>query len=124
VLEGRSDLAIAAFPVPTGGGFGLVKRAARSWIRGLTGFDAEQPLSGQRAITASCLGTCRPIARGFGVEVAMTVDALRGGLRVREIEVPGLSHRPTGRGPRGFLHRGRQGVDIAAALANRTLGRR
>ena len=124
VLEGRAELAVAAFPVLTGGGFGIVKRAARSGIRALTGFDAREPLSGQRAITASCLEACRPLARGFGVEVAMTIDALRGGFRVQEIDVPGLSHRPTGRNARGFLHRGRQGLDIAAALAARALGLR
>jgi len=122
VLEGRADLAIAAFPALPGGGFGIVKRAARSGIRGLTGFDAQEPLSGQRAITAACLEACRPLARGFGAEAAMTVDALRSGFRVRELDVPGLSHRPTGRGARGFLHRARQGLDIASALTARAFG--
>jgi len=124
VLQGRSDLAVAVFPPQTGGGFGTVKRAARSGIRALAGFDAREPLSGQRAIAASCLETCRPLARGFGVEVAMTVDALRNGFRVRELDVPGLVHRPTGRGARGFAHRGRQGLDIASALAARAIGLR
>src|SRR3990170_2827886 len=52
VLEGRSDMAIAAFPPQEGGGFGRVKRAAARAIRTLSGFEAAEPLSGQRAITA------------------------------------------------------------------------
>ena len=50
----------------------------------------------------------------------MTLDAVRAGLRVKEIELP-LSHRATGRTPRGFLHRARQLRDIrraAIAAAN------
>jgi hypothetical protein len=54
----------------------------------------------------------------------MTVDAVRAGLRVREVVVPGLSHRPTFRDAAGFAHRARQGVDIAGALLVRALGLR
>ena len=57
----------------------------------------------------------RPLAGGFGVETAMTIDAVRAGVRVVEIPIEGLEHRPTYRTPRGFLHRGRQGWDIARA---------
>jgi hypothetical protein len=45
----------------------------------------------------------------------MTVDALRGGLTVAELELP-LAHRASGRDFRGFLHRGRQLVDAVLAL--------
>jgi hypothetical protein len=60
------------------------------------------------------------------METAMTIDAVRAGLRVVEIPIDGLSHRPTGRGTRGFAHRARQGLDILAAVAARAvpLGRR
>ncbi len=121
VLTGWTDLAIARFPPAQGGGFGLVKRAAAAAIRLLTGFRAEEPLSGQRAITGHALAACRPLARGFGVETAMTIDALRAGLRV--VEVPAeLAHRRTGRTLRGFAHRARQGLDIALAVLPRALG--
>jgi glycosyltransferase involved in cell wall biosynthesis len=123
VLAGEVHLAIAAFPPGQGGGFGLVKRFASRAIRWCSGFTAAEPLSGQRALTAEALGACRPLARGFGVETAMTIDAVRAGLRV--VEVPArLSHRPTGRSVRGFAHRGRQGVDILLAVAPRALGLR
>ena len=123
VSSGDADLAIATFPPAAVGGFGIVKRFAGRAIRLLAKFDAREPLSGQRAITASALAACRPIAGGFGVETAMTIDAVRGGFRV--VEVPAaLSHRPTGRSLPGFAHRGRQGLDIARAVATRALGLR
>jgi hypothetical protein len=124
VIEGRADMAIAVFPPQEGGGFGTVKRGAARAIRVLSRFEASEPLSGQRAITAACMAACRPLARGFGVETALTVDAVRRGFRVVEIPVQGLRHRPTGRSLQGFAHRGRQGVDIARAVARRAVFRR
>jgi UDP-GlcNAc:undecaprenyl-phosphate GlcNAc-1-phosphate transferase len=55
-----------------------------------------------------------PLAAGFGVETRMTIDALRAGLDVREVEVD-LGHRATGRDVTGFVHRGRQLRDILLA---------
>ena len=123
VREGKADIAIATFPKLAGGGFGMVKRAAARLIRAACGFDAREPLSGQRAITAFALAAVRPLAPGFGLEVGMTIDAVRAGLRVVEIPIEGLSHRPTGRGVRGFTHRARQGADILAAVAARAIPR-
>lgn len=121
VLEGRTDLAIALVPRAQGGGFGLVRRAAAAAIRALTGFTLGQPLSGQRAIVGEALAACRPLAAGFGVETGMILDVLRAGFRVLEVPAPGVTHRPTGRTLRGFVHRGRQGWDIARAVAGRAL---
>jgi len=123
VLQGGADLAIADPPAQKGGGFGLVKKAAGRAISRLTGFRPRAPLSGQRAVSARALAACRPLARGFGVEAAMTLDALRAGLRVVELPVP-VHHRPTGRTLGGFVHRGRQGLDILVALVVRALGLR
>jgi glycosyltransferase involved in cell wall biosynthesis len=123
VLDGRADLAIAVPPPQEGGGFGLVRRAAERAIRAACGFEASAPLSGQRVITAPALASCRPLAAGFGVETAMTIDAVRAGFRV--IEVPAaIHHRATGRDVSGFAHRGRQGLDIARAAATRLGGLR
>jgi hypothetical protein len=123
VREGSADVAIAAFPKLGGGGFGMVKRTAAGLIRAACGFEAREPLSGQRALTAAALAAVRPLAPGFGLEVGMTIDAVRAGLRVVEIPIEGLSHRPTGRGARGFAHRARQGADILAAVAGRAIPR-
>jgi glycosyltransferase involved in cell wall biosynthesis len=123
VVGGRADLAIAVPPPQEGGGFGLVKRAAARAIRAACGFEAAAPLSGQRAITAVALDACRPLAGGFGVETAMTIDVVRAGFRV--IELPAdVRHRATGRDAGGFAHRGRQGIDIALAAGARLGGLR
>lgn len=123
VLAGSADLAIATFPPAQGGGFGIVKRFAARSIRLVCGFVASEPLSGQRAATATAIAACRPLARGFGVETAMTIDAVRAGMRVVEVSTA-LVHRPTGRTARGFAHRGRQGLDIALAVLARAVGLR
>lgn len=121
VMAGRADMAVAMLPPQPGGGIGTVRRASSAAIRLLSHYRAEAPLSGQRAMTASCLAAARPLAGGFGLETAMTIDAVRAGFRVVEIPVPGLTHRATGRTFRGFLHRGRQGLQIARAAALRAV---
>jgi len=60
-----------------------------------------------------------PFAHGFGMEVGMTIDAVRAGHRVTDIELD-LHHRATGRTPAGFTHRARQLMDfVRAYLARR-----
>ena len=121
VASGRADLAIAMFPAQPGGGFGMVKRSSAAAIRLLTRVRVEEPLSGQRAVTGACLAAVRPLAGGFGIETAMTIDAVRAGFRVVEVPVPGLMHRPTGRSLRGFAHRARQGAQIGLAATARAV---
>jgi hypothetical protein len=121
VMAGRADMAVAMFPAQAGAGMGTVRRASAAAIRLLSHYRAEAPLSGQRAVTANCLAAVRPLAGGFGMETAMTIDAIRAGFRVVEIPVPGLTHRATGRTLRGFGHRGRQGLQIARAAALRAV---
>jgi len=117
LIAGEADMAIAAFPRPEGkAGFGLVKQLARFGIRRLGGeFDATAPLSGQRALTRSCLATTRPFSAGYGVEVGLTVRALRAGFRLVEVPTT-MAHAATGRDIQGFVHRGRQFVHVALAL--------
>ena len=123
VRNGRADLAVAVFPELAGGGFGIVKRVAARAIRAAARWEPVEPLSGQRALTAATLAAVRPLAGGFGVETGMTIDAVRAGLKVVEIRIDGLDHRATGRGPRGFAHRARQGADILIAVAARLVPR-
>jgi hypothetical protein len=113
-LVDEADLAIADFAERQGGGFGIAKRAARLLIRALSGFEAREPLSGQRALSPAAREACFPLAPGFGCEVRMTIDAVRAGLRVEERELP-LRHRSTGRDAGGFAHRGRQLLDAVLA---------
>jgi Glycosyl transferase family 2 len=108
------DVAIAAFAERVGGGFGIAKRVAGHLIELLGGVRTREPLSGQRALSASARATCFPLAAGFGCEVRMTIDAARSELEIRELELP-LRHRPTGRDVRGFVHRARQLRDVVYA---------
>ena len=119
LAETDADLAVAAFTRRVGGGFGLAKRTARLLVRLRTGWTAEEPLSGQRYLSERARAASFPLAPGFGCEVRMTIDALRAGLSVEEVALD-LDHRPTGRDPSGFLHRGRQLLD--ALLATGPLG--
>jgi hypothetical protein len=114
LVEAGADLAVAAFRERQGGGFGIAKRAARALIHACSGFEAREPLSGQRALSPAARAASFPTAPGFGCEVRMTIDAARAGLTVEEVELP-LSHRPTGRDARGFAHRARQLVDAVLA---------
>jgi hypothetical protein len=114
LAESGHDLAVAAFAERVGGGFGLAKEAARTLMRARSGFEAREPLSGQRYLSERAREVCFPLARGFGCEWRMTVDAVRAGLDVAEIELP-LSHRATGRDLAGFRHRGRQLVEAMLA---------
>ena len=107
-------LRVAAFAERQGGGFGIAKRVARELIRLRSGFEAREPLSGQRALSAQARAAVFPLAPGFGAETRMTIDAVRAGCPVEEIELE-LEHRATGRDARGFLHRGRQLVDALLA---------
>jgi len=121
VLAGEADLAIAAFPPPrTKGGFGLTQGLARRGIKLLTGLEMRSPISGQRAMTRSVFDAVAPFRKGFGVEVAMTVDAHRAGFRIVEVQTS-MSHHETGRDWAGFVHRGRQFADIFKALAARAV---
>jgi hypothetical protein len=114
LLDVDADLAVAAFAERQGGGFGIAKRMAGALIRACSGFEAREPLSGQRALSPAARAACFPTAPGFGCEIRMTVDAVRQGLGVRELVLP-LGHRATSRDAAGFLHRGRQLLEATLA---------
>ncbi|MBD3782729.1 MAG: glycosyltransferase [Micrococcales bacterium] len=120
VLEGRADMTIATLPaqITAGGGRGLVVGLARRGIERLTGFRAVQPLSGMRCLSPTAYDAASPLARGWGVETALTVDVLRAGLRVLEVPCE-LQHRVSGSDWRGQLHRAAQYRDVWLALVRR-----
>jgi glycosyltransferase involved in cell wall biosynthesis len=118
VAAGDADLAVAVFARRVGGGFGVAVGFAHWAIRNLVGLDLQAPISGQRAMRADVLRAVTPFAPRFGMEIGMTVDAVRAGYRVGEVEVD-LEHRATGRTWRGFVHRFRQLRDFVAVWAAR-----
>ncbi|WP_026412487.1 glycosyltransferase family 2 protein [Actinomadura oligospora] len=119
VRAGGADMTIAVFSSTVKlGGHGFVVRLSRDGIHRATGWTPTQPLNGQRCLTRAAFEAARPLAAGFGVETALTIDLLRKGFRVTEVEVP-LAHRATGTDWRAQLHRARQFRDVARALAVR-----
>ena len=114
LLGTGADLTIATFARRESGGIGLAKATARALIRVRSGFEAREPLSGQRALSEQARATVFPVAAGFGVETRMTIDAARSGLDICEVQLD-LSHRASRRDLRGFAHRGRQLFDLVLA---------
>ena len=120
VLSGAADMTIATLPaqITAGGGRGLVVGLARRGIESLTGFRAVQPLSGMRCLSPRAIDAATPLARGWGVETALTVDVLRAGLTVLEVPCE-LQHRVSGKDWRGQVHRAEQYRDVWLALVRR-----
>ncbi|WP_431897345.1 glycosyltransferase family 2 protein [Nonomuraea sp. bgisy101] len=119
VRAGAADMTIAVFATRVKlGGHGIVVRLARDGIKRASGFTAAQPLNGQRCLTRDAFEAARPLAHGFGVETALTIDLVRKGFRVAEVEVD-MAHRATGTDWRAQVHRARQLRDVALALAAR-----
>lgn len=118
VEAGEADIAVARFERKIGGGVGLAKGFAAWAIKRLTGRRVTAPISGQRAVRVSALEQVMPFASGFGMEMGMTVDALRAGRTLTEAGID-LEHRPTGHDLRGFWHRARQLKDFFRAYLSR-----
>ncbi|MFI6741437.1 glycosyltransferase family 2 protein [Nonomuraea sp. NPDC050451] len=119
VRAAKADMTIAVFTTRVKlGGHGLVVRLSKEGIRRATGFDPAQPLNGQRCLTRAAFEAARPLAHGFGVETALTIDLLHKGYRIVEVEVD-MAHRATGTDWRAQLHRAIQLRDVALALATR-----
>ena len=108
VAAGHADMTVAQITSSKGsGGFGLVKGLARGGVKFLTGKEMNCVLSGQRAMYTAVFQQLLPFSEGFGVEVGMTVKALRGGCSILEVPVS-MCHNETGKDLRGFMHRGKQ----------------
>jgi glycosyltransferase involved in cell wall biosynthesis len=126
VLDGSADMTIALFQSnqladgqgfsARSGGFGLAVKTARCGIKLLTGQSFRAPLSGQRAVKREIIDKAGGFAQRYGVEVGLTIDALRLGYRVAEVPV-NMAHRGSGRDLAGFIHRGRQFLDVVRTIA-------
>lgn len=119
IRAGTADMTIAVFVNRVKrGGHGFVVRLAHDGIKRAVGWEATQPLNGQRCLTREAFEAARPLAHGFGVETGLTIDLIRKGFRVTEVPVD-MAHRATGTDWRAQLHRARQFRDVARALAAR-----
>ena len=119
VLAGQADMTIAVFARRVKrGGHGIVLGLSGAGIERATGWRPAEPLNGQRCLTRAAFEAARPLAAGWGAETGLTIDLLRKGMRIVEVEVP-LAHRATGRDLGSQLHRLRQLAGVARALAVR-----
>ncbi len=122
VVKEQADLVIGRFPAKKRkSGLGLVLGLARKVIRNFTGLNLSSPLSGQRALNKKAIQALNGgFAEGFGVEVAMIIDLAKQGLVIKEIPVE-MEHRQTQKNISGFIHRGKQFVDVISVALKRLL---
>ncbi len=110
------DCVIAALPCQKRKGFGFMKRRAQKLIFSRTGRWLSAPLSGQRILKKQWIDKIFAGEYvGFGVEMAMTIDLIKAGAKVEELEVP-FYHRSTGKDVKGFVHRFKQWKDMEKTL--------
>jgi hypothetical protein len=123
VVDGLTDLCIASFPPPAKkGGFGLVKGTAAWAIKRAGNIEVTAPLSGQRAMTRELLDAVTPFSEAYGVELGMTINALLKGFRILEVPTT-MHHNESGRDLQGFVHRGRQFVDVLRVINKEMRGK-
>lgn len=123
VINGETDLCIAAFPPPTKkGGFGIVKGTAARAIKKAGNIEVTAPLSGQRAMTREVMQALTPFEEAYGVELGMSISALQKGYRLMEVPTT-MKHNESGRNIKGFLHRGQQYLDVIRVIRRETRGK-
>ncbi len=120
VVNDEVDFTIAKFPkaeknTNVKGGFGLVKKLAYKGVYYFTGKEMETSLSGQRVYKRKVVDSMKYIPNNYGIEIAMTIQAINNGFTFREIPV-NMKHRYTDRSLKGFKHRGKQFIEILMTL--------
>lgn len=122
IFNNECDVTIARFPKSKiKGGFGLVKSLAKHGVKYFTNKELDCSLSGQRAFKSDVLKSIEKIPEKYGVEVGMTIDILKSGFTIKEIDVD-MGHRETGRDLKGFIHRGKQFYQVLWTLILKRLG--
>lgn len=116
VITGEADVTIAKFAdrstlTHTKGGFGIVKKFAKSGVKFFTGKEIDTSLSGQRVYTKSVIDKMNYIPERYGIEVAMTIQAMNNNFVLKEVPVT-MKHRFSQRNLTGIIHRAKQFRDI------------
>ncbi|WNM24644.1 glycosyltransferase family 2 protein [Demequina capsici] len=119
VTEKVCDMAVA---LTAGGGraLGLSTKASRKAIKKASNWEPRQPMSSIRCLTREAFEQCLPLARGSGLEPAMTLDVLHAGLTVTEVEceIAGNSRSGVARTAPG---RANQYRDVLMAIGSRRM---
>lgn len=99
---------------------GSSARAARKAIERATNWTPEQPLNRIRCVSRPALEVAIPLARGAGLEVAMTLDVIAAGFLVTEVECE-IRHKPHTSDEHSLGTRATQYRDVMLAISNRRL---
>lgn len=111
----EKTIVIGRLPAPkTRGGFGIVKKVSNRGFQTLTARQVDSLLSGQRIVPLEFLKSIE-LPAGFGLEFKITLEGVRKGFELVEVPVD-MHHRETGRDLKGFLHRGKQCMDILGLI--------
>ncbi|MDN4477701.1 glycosyltransferase family 2 protein [Demequina lignilytica] len=119
VLEGVCDLAVAlteAQEIAQGMPSGI----ARTAVERATGWSPRQPLGRIRCVTREALEVAMPLARGAGLEAAMTLDVLQAGLTITEVECE-IRHKGHAADERTMLARANRYREVLTAVSSRRL---
>jgi len=115
IAPDKKRMIIGKLPAPLKkGGFGIVRKVSEWGFFALTSKRQDSLLSGQRIVPLDFLKNI-DIPDGFGFEFKITLEGVKQGFELHETAVD-MKHRETGRDVRGFLHRGRQCIDILRVI--------
>ncbi len=115
IRPGEKSMIIGRLPSPKKtGGFGIVRKVSGSGFHALTSRRVDSLLSGQRILPLDFLRSI-DLPDGFGLEFKLTLEGVRKGFELIEVPVD-MRHRETGRDIKGFLHRGKQCLDILSLI--------
>lgn len=113
----EKTIIIGRLPAPRKkGGFGIVKRISGRGFYALTKRRLDTLLCGQRILPLDFLRSI-DFPDGFGLEFKLTLEGVKLGYELIEVPVD-MRHRETGRDINGFLHRGKQCLDIMSLIRN------
>lgn len=117
IKPGEKIIIIGRLPAPgKKGGFGIVRKVSGSSFYALTSRRVDSLLSGQRILPLDFLKSI-DIPDGFGLEFKITLEGVRQGFELFEVPV-NMRHRETGRDFKGFIHRGKQCMDILKLIGS------
>lgn len=117
VTEHVADLAVALTET-SGLATGATSKVARRAVEQTSGWVPAEPLGPIRCLTREALEAAIPLAHGAGLEVGMTIDVLRAGLTVTEVECE-IRHRPGGPTGRSAPARVNRYRDVMLAVTAR-----
>lgn len=97
---------------------GMSAKAARQAIERASGWMPIEPLGTIRCMTREAIEAAIPLARGAGLEVGLTIDVLKAGLTVTEVECE-IRHRAASAQARSAATRAAQYRDVMLAIGSR-----